>query len=79
MNDDIDMVLKMIRVTCIFLIAVGVYLIMSFPNSIELIKLATPREIMGGIFGIIYILSGALTYVYAERIFLKVAKKNKKT
>lgn len=73
MND--KTLLKLIDLSCIFMITFGTYLLFSVPNDLELIKIATPEEIAGWVLGFVTLLFGGLVYVFSEKMFMKEVKK----
>lgn len=70
-----EILLKYFDFVGIVLITIGIYLMLSFPNSIELIKLATIKEIVSGVSGLLLFLLGGWTYVFSEIMFIKKVKK----
>ena len=71
MNMNDETLLRCVDFISITLIALGICLLMSAPDSIELIKIATLKEIAGGVLGIICFFFGGLIYVHSNRIFIK--------
>ena len=76
MND--KTLLRFIDFTGITFIALGVCLLMSAPDSIELIKVATLKEIVSSVGGIVLFFLGGLIYVRSGNIFIQ-EEKNEKT
>ena len=72
MND--KTLLRFIDFTGITFIALGVCLLMSAPDSIELIKVATPKEIATIIIGNVTFFSGGFIYLFSKKIFLREEK-----
>ena len=66
--------LRFIDCVGIMLIALEAGLLISSPGSIELIKVATPKEIATIIIGNVTFFSGGFIYLFSKKIFLREEK-----
>jgi len=72
MNDEeYKLVRRFVDFICVLLVAFGACLFFQIPNSIEAIKVATPKEIFSIIFAFVYLIFSFIVYVFADKIFLK--------